>query len=232
MSATTSNKKKSGASASDPAASGFVEIRRRGLMLVLSSPSGAGKTSISRALLARDPLLEMSVSATTRPKRPGEVPGIDYLFVDAEEFNLMVNREEFLEYAKVFGNYYGTPRAPVEAALGAGRDVLFDIDWQGTQQLDARVPKDLVTVFILPPSTRELERRLHTRAQDSAEEVAKRMAKAADELSHWPEYHYVLVNHELEQTIQQIQAILQAERLRRERQVGLHEFVKALREGQ
>lgn len=232
MSATTSNKKKSGASASDPAASGFVEIRRRGLMLVLSSPSGAGKTSISRALLARDSLLEMSVSATTRPKRPGEVPGIDYLFVDAEEFNLMVNREEFLEYAKVFGNYYGTPRAPVEAALGAGRDVLFDIDWQGTQQLDARVPKDLVTVFILPPSTRELERRLHTRAQDSAEEVAKRMAKAADELSHWPEYHYVLVNHELEQTIQQIQAILQAERLRRERQVGLHEFVKALREGQ
>jgi len=232
MSATTSNKKKSGAAASGPAASGFVEIRRRGLMLVLSSPSGAGKTSISRALLARDPLLEMSVSATTRPKRPGEVPGIDYLFVDAEEFNLMVNRDEFLEYAKVFGNYYGTPRAPVEAALGAGRDVLFDIDWQGTQQLDARVPKDLVTVFILPPSTRELERRLHTRAQDSAEEVAKRMAKAADELSHWPEYHYVLVNHELEQTIQQIQAILQAERLRRERQVGLHEFVKALREGQ
>jgi guanylate kinase len=232
MSASTSNKKKSGAAAPEPAASGFVEIRRRGLMLVLSSPSGAGKTSISRALLARDPLLQMSVSATTRPKRPGEVPGVDYLFVDAEEFNLMVNREEFLEYAKVFGNYYGTPRAPVDAALSAGRDVLFDIDWQGTQQLDARAPKDLVTIFILPPSTRELERRLHTRAQDSAEEVAKRMAKAADELSHWPEYHYVLVNHELEQTIQQVQAILQAERLRRERQVGLHEFVKALREGQ
>ncbi|MGH6939983.1 guanylate kinase [Hypericibacter sp.] len=201
-------------------------------MLVLSSPSGAGKTSISRALLARDPLLQMSVSATTRPKRPGEVPGVDYLFVDAEQFNLMVNRQEFLEYAKVFGNYYGTPRAPVDAALSGGRDVLFDIDWQGTQQLDARAPKDLVTIFILPPSTRELERRLHTRAQDSAEEVANRMAKAADELSHWPEYHYVLVNHELEQTIQQVQAILQAERLRRERQVGLHEFVKALREGQ
>lgn len=232
MTASTSNKKKPGAAASGPAASGFVEIRRRGLMLVLSSPSGAGKTSISRALLQRDPLLQMSVSATTRPKRPGEVPGVDYLFVDAEEFNLMVNRDEFLEYAKVFGNYYGTPRTPVEAALGAGRDVLFDIDWQGTQQLDARAPKDLVTIFILPPSTRELERRLHTRAQDSAEEVAKRMAKAADELSHWPEYHYVLVNHALEQTIQQVQAILQAERLRRERQVGLHEFVKALREGQ
>lgn len=232
MTASTSNKKKSGAVAPELAASGFVEIRRRGLMLVLSSPSGAGKTSISRALLQHDPLLQMSVSATTRPKRPGEVPGVDYLFVDAEEFNLMVNRDEFLEYAKVFGNYYGTPRAPVEAALGAGRDVLFDIDWQGTQQLDARAPKDLVTIFILPPSTRELERRLHTRAQDSAEEVAKRMAKAADELSHWPEYHYVLVNHALEQTIQQVQAILQAERLRRERQVGLHEFVKALREGQ
>jgi guanylate kinase len=231
MSAAPSNRKKAGASVPETG-SGFAEIRRRGLMLVLSSPSGAGKTSISRALLARDSLLQMSVSATTRPKRPGEVPGVDYHFVDAEEFNLMVNRQEFLEYAKVFGNYYGTPRAPVEAALSSGRDVLFDIDWQGTQQLDARAPKDLVTIFILPPSTRELERRLHTRAQDSAEEVAKRMAKAADELSHWPEYHYVLVNHELDQTIQQVQAILQAERLRRERQVGLHEFVKALREGQ
>jgi guanylate kinase len=232
MSTGTSSKKKAGATAPVPAASGFAEIQRRGLMLVLSSPSGAGKTSISRALLARDPLLQMSVSATTRPKRPGEVPGVDYHFVDAEEFNLMVNRQEFLEYAKVFGHYYGTPRGPVETALSSGRDVLFDIDWQGTQQLDASAPKDLVTVFILPPSTRELERRLHMRAQDSAEEVTKRMAKAADELSHWPEYHYVLLNHDLEQTIQQVQAILQAERLRRERQVGLHEFVKALREGQ
>jgi guanylate kinase len=232
MSAASSSRKKSGAPTPGKAGDGFVEIRRRGLMLVLSSPSGAGKTSISRALLARDPLLQMSVSATTRPKRPGEVPGVDYHFVDATEFNLMVNRQEFLEYAKVFGNYYGTPRPPVEAALAEGRDVLFDIDWQGTQQLAERAPEDLVSVFILPPSTRELERRLHTRAQDSDEEVAKRMAKAADELSHWPEYHYVLVNHELEQTIQQVQAILQAERLRRERQVGLHEFVKALREGQ
>jgi guanylate kinase len=232
MSAAPSNKKKAGASASEKTGNGFAEIRRRGLMLVLSSPSGAGKTSISRALLARDPLLQMSVSATTRPKRPGEVPGVDYHFVDATEFNLMVNRQEFLEYAKVFGNYYGTPRPPVEAALSQGRDVLFDIDWQGTQQLAERAPEDLVSVFILPPSTRELERRLHSRAQDSDEEVAKRMAKAADELSHWPEYHYVLVNHELEQTIQQVQAILRAERLRRERQVGLHEFVKALREGQ
>jgi guanylate kinase len=232
MSAASSSRKKTGAPVPAKVGDGFVEIRRRGLMLVLSSPSGAGKTSISRALLARDPLLQMSVSATTRPKRPGEVPGVDYHFVDATEFNLMVNRQEFLEYAKVFGNYYGTPRPPVEAALDEGRDVLFDIDWQGTQQLAERAPEDLVSIFILPPSTRELERRLHTRAQDSDEEVAKRMAKAADELSHWPEYHYVLVNHELEQTIQQVQAILQAERLRRERQVGLHEFVKALREGQ
>jgi guanylate kinase len=234
MSGSGSSAKKAGAARAKPegAGAGFVEIRRRGLMLVLSSPSGAGKTSISRALLARDPLLQMSVSATTRPKRPGEVPGVDYLFVDATEFNLMVNRQEFLEYAKVFGNYYGTPRAPVEAALAAGRDVLFDIDWQGTQQLAERAPEDLVTVFILPPSTRELERRLRSRAQDSAEEVARRMAKAADELSHWPEYHYVLVNRDLEDTVRQVQAILQAERLRRERQVGLHEFVKALREGQ
>ncbi|QEX23151.1 guanylate kinase [Hypericibacter adhaerens] len=232
MSAASPHKKKHGASAPEAAGSAFVEIHRRGLMLVLSSPSGAGKTSISRALLARDPLLQMSVSATTRPKRPGEVPGVDYHFVSPDEFNLMVNRGEFLEYAKVFGNYYGTPRGPVEAALSGGRDVLFDIDWQGTQQLEASAPKDLVTVFILPPSTRELERRLHSRAQDSHEEVAKRMAKAADELSHWPEYHYVLVNHELEKTIPQVEAILQAERLRRERQLGLHEFVKALREGQ
>lgn len=211
---------------------GFVPLQRRGLMLVLSSPSGAGKTSISRALLDRDPLLQMSISVTTRPKRPGEVPGADYHFTDATEFNLMINRQEFLEYAKVFDNYYGTPRAPVERALAEGRDVLFDIDWQGTQQLAERAPEDLVTVFILPPSTRELEIRLRKRAQDSAEEVARRMAKAADELSHWPEYHYVLINEAFEDTVRKVEAILLAERLRRERQIGLHEFVKALREGQ
>lgn len=212
--------------------SGFGAVRRRGLMLVLSSPSGAGKTSISRKLLERDPMLQMSVSATTRPKRPGEVPGVDYHFVDATEFNLMINRREFLEYAKVFGNYYGTPRAPVEAAIAAGRDVLFDIDWQGTQQLAERMPEDLVSVFILPPSTRELERRLRQRAQDSAEEVARRMAKAADELSHWPEYHYVLINESFDATVREVEAILLAERFRRARQIGLHEFVKSLREGQ
>jgi len=210
----------------------FGRVRRRGLMLVLSSPSGAGKTSISRKLLERDPMLQMSVSTTTRPKRPGEVPGVDYRFVEGTEFNLMINRQEFLEYAKVFGNYYGTPRAPVEAAISVGRDVLFDIDWQGTQQLAERAPEDLVTVFILPPSTRELERRLRQRAQDSAEEVARRMAKAADELSHWPEYHYVLINESLDATVREVEAILLAERLRRERQLGLHEFVKSLREGQ
>ena len=159
------------------------EIIRRGLMLVLSSPSGAGKTTISRALLKRDANLTMSVSVTTRAKRPGETQGVDYDFRDLTEFNLMINRGELLEYAKVFGNYYGTPRAPVEAALKAGHDVLFDIDWQGTQQLKDTARADLVSVFILPPSTAELEKRLRSRAQDSARVVAERMAKAADEMS-------------------------------------------------
>lgn len=207
-------------------------IRRRGLMLVLSSPSGAGKTTISRDLLAREPDLSMSVSVTTRAKRPGETPGVDYHFIDPTEFNLRVNKRELLEYAKVFGHYYGTPRKPVEEALAAGRDVLFDIDWQGTQQLSENAPEDLVTVFVLPPSTRELERRLKSRAQDSAEVVSQRMAQAANELSHWAEYDYVIVNSDVEASVRQVQAILQAERLRRERLIGLHEYVKALREGQ
>jgi guanylate kinase len=212
--------------------SGFTEIRRRGLMLVLSSPSGAGKTTLSRMLRDREPDLQMSVSVTTRPKRPGEVAGADYHFIDPTEFNLRMNRQELLESAKVFGHYYGTPRGPVEAALAAGKDVLFDIDWQGTQQLAERAPEDLVSIFILPPSTRELERRLRARAQDSAEEVARRMAKAADEMSHWAEYDYIIVNRDLASSLSQIQAILQAERLRRERQIGLHDFVKGLRAGQ
>ncbi len=207
-------------------------VRRRGLMLVLSSPSGAGKTTISRDLLAREPDLSMSVSVTTRTKRPGETPGVDYHFIDPTEFNLRVNRRELLEYAKVFGHYYGTPRKPVEAALAAGRDVLFDIDWQGTQQLAENAREDLVSVFVLPPSTRELERRLKSRAQDSAEVVSQRMAQAANELSHWAEYDYVIVNQNIEDSVHQVQLILQAERLRRERLIGLHEFVKALREGQ
>jgi guanylate kinase len=207
-------------------------IARRGLMLVLSSPSGAGKTSISRALLAREKALSMSVSVTTRAKRPGEVAGRDYHFIDPESFGLMVNRGELLEHAKVFGNYYGTPRAAVEESLAAGRDVLFDIDWQGTQQLRHAARSDLVAIFILPPSTRELEKRLKSRAQDSAKVVAERMAKASDEMSHWPEYDYVLVNDDLEASVASVVAILAAERLRRERQIGLDDFVKGLREGQ
>lgn len=208
------------------------ELRRRGLMLVLSSPSGAGKTTIARKLLERDSNIEMSVSATTRAKRPGEVAGRDYHFVDLTEFDLMVNRRELLEYAKVYDNYYGTPRAPVEKTLAAGRDVLFDIDWQGTQQLAEVAPEDLVSIFVLPPSSAELERRLLARAQDSRDVIVRRMAKAADEMSHWAEYDYVIVNGDMETSVASVQAILRAERLKRRRQVGLSEFVKALQQGQ
>ena len=206
-------------------------LLRRGLMLVLSSPSGAGKTTIARALMKRDDNISMSVSTTTRSKRPGEVSGRDYQFVDLTTFNLMVNRQELLEHAKVFGNYYGTPRASVEASLSEGRDVLFDIDWQGTQQLAQNARDDLVSVFILPPATRELHRRLERRAQDPAEVVAQRMAKAPDEMSHWAEYDYIIINRDIEDTVTAVQSILVAERLKRERQVGLTEFVKGLREG-
>lgn len=207
-------------------------IKRRGLMLVLSSPSGAGKTTISRELLSRDDNLALSVSATTRPKRPGETAGVDYDFIDAVDFNLMVNRRELLEHAKVFDHYYGTPRKAVEGALSEGRDMLFDIDWQGTQQLAESARDDLVTVFILPPSTEELNRRLHSRAQDPENVVAARMAKASDEISHWAEYHYIIVNRDLDESVSAVHAILNAERLRRERQVGLTDFVKRLRDGQ
>jgi guanylate kinase len=207
-------------------------IHRRGLMLVLSSPSGAGKSTIAKEILARDNNIAMSVSMTTRPKRPGEVAGRDYNFVDKADFNLMVNRREFLEYAKVFDNYYGTPSEPVLEALAAGRDVLFDIDWQGSQQIAEQGRDDLVSGFILPPSTAELERRLKKRAQDSLEVVARRMSKASDEMSHYAEYDYVLVNHDIEQSVTRAMSILTAERLRRERMVGLGEFVKGLRAGQ
>ena len=207
-------------------------IRRRGLMLVLSSPSGAGKTTISRTLLEREDNLAMSVSVTTRDKREEEVAGGDYHFIDKSEFNLMVNRKELLEYAKVFDNYYGTPRAPVEEELAKGHDVLFDVDWQGAQQLEQNAGDDLVGIFILPPSTAELERRLHGRAQDSDDVVAVRMAQAADEMSHWDAYDYIIVNDDVEDSVTRVQAILQAERLRRKRQTGLAEFVKGLREGQ
>ena len=207
-------------------------IKRRGLMLVLSSPSGAGKTTISRELLSRDDNLALSVSATTRPKRPGETAGVDYDFIDAVDFNLMVNRRELLEHAKVFDHYYGTPRKAVEGALSEGRDMLFDIDWQGTQQLAESARDDLVTVFILPPSTEELDRRLHSRAQDPEDVVAARMAKASDEISHWAEYHYIIVNRDLDESVSAVHAIMNAERLRRERQVGLTDIVKRLRDGQ
>ncbi|MEE8246905.1 MAG: guanylate kinase [Alphaproteobacteria bacterium] len=205
-------------------------IERRGLMLVLSSPSGAGKTTISRELLARDGGLMLSVSATTRPIRPGETEGVDYVFVDQARFDDMVRDDAFLEHARVFGHCYGTPRGPVEAALEQGRDVLFDIDWQGAQQVAEKALKDLVSVFILPPSTEELERRLHSRAQDPDNVVRERMAKAADEMSHWAEYDYIVVNEDVEASVAAVQSILAAERLRRERRIGLHDFVESLRQ--
>jgi guanylate kinase len=207
-------------------------IKRRGLMLVLSSPSGAGKTTISRKLMERDSNLTMSVSVTTRAKRPGEVEGRDYRFVDLTEFNLMVNRQELLEHAKVFGNYYGTPRAPVEKALASGRDVLFDIDWQGAQKLKESAGEDVASVFILPPSTDELDRRLHSRAQDPESVVAARMARAPDEMSHWAEYDYIIINRDVAESVAEVEAILLAERLRRARQIGLADFVKRLTQGQ
>jgi len=208
-----------------------ISIPRRGLMLVLSSPSGAGKTTISRRLLEMDRNLHLSVSVTTRQRRPGEQDGVHYHFISAEDFGLMVNKQELLEHAKVFDYYYGTPKEQVEARLNAGQDVLFDIDWQGTQQLGQKAPKDLVSVFILPPSTRDLEKRLKSRAQDSAEIVAKRMSKAADEMSHWAEYDYIVINDDVERCLASVYAILCAERLKRERSLGLVDFVKELREG-
>ncbi len=207
------------------------EIARRGLMLVLSSPSGAGKTTVSRGLLDSEPELSMSISVTTRRARPAERDGVDYHFIDTEEFDLRVNRGELLEWAKVFDHYYGTPKSDVAAELEAGRDVLFDIDWQGTQQLAQSARADLVSVFILPPTILELERRLRARAQDSEDVVASRMAKASDEMSHWPEYDYVVVNRDLDLTLERVRAILHAERLKRQRQPGLTEFVKRLRDG-
>nr|WP_227711816.1 guanylate kinase [Sneathiella sp. P13V-1] len=208
-----------------------ITIKRRGLMLVLSSPSGAGKSTISRALLENDDRLSMSVSATTRKPRPGEVDGKDYFFMEPVDFNLLVNKGQLLEHAKVFDNYYGTPSKPVEDALSEGKDILFDIDWQGTQQLAQKAGDDLVSIFILPPSTKSLETRLKTRAQDSDEVVARRMSKASEEISHWAEYDYVVVNDDLERCIGEVKAILKAERVRRIRRTGLLQFVDALREG-
>ncbi len=202
---------------------------RRGLLLIISSPSGAGKSTLSRRLMAWDPTIRFSVSATTRKPRPGEVDGQDYYFTSREEFQRMVDAGEMLEHAEVFGHLYGSPRAPVEAAMAEGRDTLFDIDWQGGQQIrNSALGKDVVSVFILPPSIAELERRLRQRGQDSDEVIAGRMAKSEAEISHWAEYDYVLVNDDLQETENKLKTIVSAERLRRDRQPGLSDFVRGL----
>lgn len=208
-----------------------VQIARRGLMLVLSSPSGAGKTTISRELLKRDSALSLSISATTRPKRPAETDGDDYFFVGEDEFNRMIEAGEFLEHANIFGHFYGTPRGPVEEALAEGRDILFDIDWQGTQQIggDPVLGNDLVSVFVLPPSTEELEARLRRRAQDPEEVVQQRMSKAADEMSHYFEYQYIIVNVDIDESVRAVQSIIDAERTKRMRLKGVADFVSKLR---
>ena len=210
------------------------ELARRGLMYVMSSPSGAGKTTITRALLKNNPDVTISISATTRPRRAGEVHGQDYFFVSTEDFRNMVDNGEMLEHAKVFDNYYGTPRGPVEQALSAGKDVIFDIDWQGTQQLREMAREDLATVFILPPSRGDLEKRLRTRSKDTMEseaDIRGRMSKAADEMSHYSEYDYVIINNDIDEAIRKAQLILNAERLKRRRIAGLSNFVRGLKEG-
>jgi guanylate kinase len=203
-------------------------IARRGLMLVLSSPSGAGKTTLSRKLLEADPAVELSVSVTTRKQRPGEIDGRDYHFIDAPRFEAMVKQGELLESAQVFGHRYGTPRAPVEAALANGRDVLFDVDWQGTKQLRETAEHGLVSIFVLPPSISDLEQRLRRRAQDPDDVIRSRMATASDEMSHWYEYDYVVINTDIDRAFKEVQTILAAERLKRERQTGLSDFVGRL----
>jgi guanylate kinase len=204
-------------------------MTRRGLLLILSSPSGAGKSTLSRMLMAWDPTMRFSISATTRPPRPGEQDGREYLFLTREEFDSMVQSDEMLEHAVVFGNLYGSPRGPVLAAMEAGTDTVFDIDWQGGQQIrNSVLGKDVISVFILPPSIAELERRLRARGQDSDEVIAGRMAKSQAEISHWAEYDYVLVNEDLDRTEDELITIVRAERLRRDRQPGLSDFVRRL----
>ena len=205
-------------------------MTRRGLLLILSSPSGAGKSTLSRMLMAWDPTMRFSVSATTRPPRPGEQDGREYYFRSREEFESMVQSGEMLEHAEVFGNLYGSPRGPVLAAMEAGTDTVFDIDWQGGQQIKQAMRDDVVSIFILPPSIAELDRRLRSRGQDSDEVIAGRMAKSRDEISHWAEYDYVLVNQDLDQTFDRLKAILIAERLKRDRQPQLSAFVRTLNE--
>jgi guanylate kinase len=204
------------------------KIHRRGFMVILSSPSGAGKTTLSRLLLERDDNLQMSVSVTTRKKRPNEKEGVDYYFVSKDEFLDLTQKNELLESAEVFGNFYGTPQKPVIEALESGRDVLFDIDWQGTEQVCNRQPADVVTIFILPPTMEELQSRLQKRAQDTADVVKYRMEKAAGEISHWNLYEYVIINHDLTKSLEDITAIVRAERRKRERQQGMAGFIKSL----
>ncbi len=203
-------------------------VARRGLMLVLSSPSGAGKTTLSRMLLSEDTNVVLSISVTTRPRRLSEVDHHDYHFIDREQFDAMVKNGDLLEWAEVYGHCYGTPRRAVEGALATGRDVLFDIDWQGTRQLVEKAPDDVVTVFVLPPTIAELERRLHRRAEDYDDVIGQRMAKAADEMSHWNEYDYIVVNHDLDKAFAEVRAILTAERLKKARQPDLSAFISAL----
>jgi len=205
-----------------------IKAKRRGLMVVLSSPSGAGKTTLTRKLLKENPDMAMSVSATTRSPRPGEIDGEDYYFISKNKFAQMVDDEAFLEHARVFDNFYGTPRAPVEQALDDSRDIVFDIDWQGAQQLTQAAADDLVKIFILPPNMRELEKRLKTRAQDSDETIAKRMSKSEAEISHWAEYDYVIVNDNIETAMEELRTIVASERMRRRRQPWLSSFVKSI----
>jgi guanylate kinase len=206
------------------------EIHRRGFLLVLSSPSGAGKTTITRRLIGRDPTLSLSVSVTTRKPRPSEVDGRDYFFIGSAKFDEMIAKGELLEHATVFGHCYGTPRQPIEQALSEGRDVVTDIDWQGTQQLRETVRSDIVTVFVLPPGMEALSTRLRTRAEDTEEEIANRLAKSSEEMSHWAEYDYVVINSDLDECVSAVEGILAAERLRRTRRLGLADFVNRIRD--
>lgn len=205
-------------------------IKRRGMMIVLSSPSGAGKTTLAKCILSLDKNIINSISCTTRPRREGEIDKVDYYFVNKENFNKMMRNDEFLEYAKVFDNFYGTPKAPVSEALENGKDIIFDIDWQGTQKLAQFARADLVSIFVLPPSLKELHHRLQSRAQDATEVIEKRMREATNEMSHWAEYDYVIINYSLEESINQLHSIIIAERLKRTRQVGIGSFIDTLRE--
>ncbi len=210
--------------------SDFKSLQRRGFMLAFASPSGAGKTTISRAILESDHRVSLSVSATTRPQRPGEIDGVHYFFKTEDEFKAMIDTGEFLEYAKVFGNYYGTPKTPVFEAMAQGKDILFDIDWQGVQQLKEAAENDVVTVFVLPPSRQELERRLRSRAQDTDRVIEERMDKANSEISHYTEFKFIIVNQDLDSSIQKVESIIQAERLKRRRLTGLNTFIRDLTE--